>query len=68
MEPEEKEAAAGALMEGRGQLVLEVACWFVLFALIGVITYYRLRTRYTRERGFRLLSVVRVFGTTGWVN
>jgi hypothetical protein len=41
MEPEENEAAAGVLMEGHGRLVLEVACWFVLFALIGVIAYYR---------------------------
>jgi hypothetical protein len=41
VKPRENKAAAGALMEGRGQLVLEVACWFVLFALIGVIAYYR---------------------------
>jgi hypothetical protein len=41
MEPGGNEAAAGAPMEGRGQLVLEVACWFVLFALTGVIAYYR---------------------------
>src|SRR5437762_2157050 len=45
--------------KGRGQLVLEIACWFALFALIGGIAYQAesksplaaLRTRYMRERG-----------------
>ena len=37
----ENKAAAGALMKVRGQLVLEIACWFALFALIGIIAYQR---------------------------
>jgi hypothetical protein len=41
VKPRENKAAAGAPIEGRGQLVLEVACWVLLFALIGVIAYYR---------------------------
>jgi len=28
-------------MKGRGQLMLEIACWFALFVLIGVIAYQR---------------------------
>jgi len=28
-------------VKGRGQLVLEIACWFALFALIGIIAYQR---------------------------
>jgi len=28
-------------MKGRGQFVLEIACWFALFALLGAIAYYR---------------------------
>ena len=28
-------------MKGRGTLVLEIACWFALFVLIGVIAYQR---------------------------
>jgi len=28
-------------MKGRGPLMLEIACWFALFALIGIIAYQR---------------------------
>jgi hypothetical protein len=37
----ENKAAAAALMKGRGPLMLEIACWFALFVLIGVIAYQR---------------------------